>query len=65
MAILVKTGSPTKGEPYAIQLDKAFDDLKAPITTQEEQEAEWASGKSFNQSLTREELEARNMHADE
>jgi hypothetical protein len=49
---------------WANSMNKAFDDMKAPITPTEEQEHEWADGKSFNESLSREELEARNMYTD-
>lgn len=52
-------------EEWNNSMNKAFDDMKAPITPKEEQEAEWADGKSFNESLTREELEKRNMHTGE
>lgn len=51
-------------EEWNNKMNKAFDDMKAPIISEENKEHEWASGKAFNDSLTREELEKRNMYID-
>ena len=43
-------------------LNKWFEDAKKPI---DNKESDWASGKSFNETLTQEELIKRNMHLDD
>ena len=45
--------------------NKAFDEMKAPIVSKEEPTPEWGEGESFNKSLSRKELEERNMFTDE
>lgn len=51
-------------EEWNNRSNNAFNAMKAPITSKQDQNHEWANGKSFNDSLTREELEARNMFTD-
>ena len=51
-------------ENWNTKMNSAFEAMKAPIIKQEDEDHEWATGKSFNESLTREELEKRNMYID-
>lgn len=46
------------------KMNSTFDAMKAPIISEEDQDHEWGTGKSFNESLSREELEKRNMYTD-
>lgn len=51
-------------ENWNTKMNSAFEAMKAPIIKKEDKDHEWATGKSFNESLTREELEKRNMYID-